>query len=94
MQDKNVKSSWVTFSQKVEIQKSFLVSAVIVASAAGAATADIYNGGDTSGKKICTLSAAASEMGNLNIRADILCENGIYINVGSNVTGVLILTRS
>jgi len=87
------KSSWITFSQAVEKTKCQLVDATIVATSAGAAAANIYDGPNATGKKIGQLATPASDMRELSPRQPIDLENGLYIELGSNVAGVLIVSR-
>ena len=93
MAEKKIKTTWVTFDQRVEIGKCYLVDALIVASSVGAATTDLYDGDNTTGRKFFVLSAPASTMSHMDPKEDILLENGLYVDVGSNVIGVLIQTR-
>ena len=93
MERNKVKTTWVTFDQRVELERCYLVDAILVASSAGAATTDLYDGRDTTGRKFSVLSAPASMMAHLFPKEDILLENGLFVDVGSNVIGVLIQTR-
>jgi hypothetical protein len=67
-----------------------LTSVRLVAAAGGAATAVIHNGKTDDNEIICSLSAVASTSDALYFPRGLHCPNGIYVNVGSNVTEVVI----
>jgi len=81
---------WVTASKIVESGPCFLVGADLSPSANGA-DATIYDGLDATGRRIDTLVASTKTNQPLLLPGRILCHSGIYIAIGSNVTGVLVL---
>lgn len=91
MEKEKISWKWVTASQILSKKGCTLLDAVLVASSAGSATTTLYDGVNTTGKVIVTLSAVASDMGHLEVAVGIPLENGLYVDVGSNVVGVLVL---
>ncbi len=68
----------------------FLVDAVIASNSGGVADAKLYDGYSTSGKLILPLACKDDDMESINIQVPIYYQQGLYINIGSNVGGVLL----
>jgi len=66
-----------------------------VAVVPSAATTDsaIYNGRSTSGRKILDLKVAVVASGEFRPPLPIFCDQGLYLDVGSNVSGIFVLWR-
>ena len=91
--DKDVKTTPVSVDQIVEVEKGYLVDAILSAAAGGASTVTIYDGHNTSGKVLVILSCVASTKDHLNPREPIPFENGLYVDVGSNVASLLVQSK-
>ena len=72
---------------------AYIISAHLVASSAGAATATIYDGHGTIGSLKANLTAPQSASDPRTFIPPIYCEQGIYLDVGLNVTSVSIQFR-
>jgi len=81
---------WVTASKIVESGPCFLVG-VDLSPSGNAATSSVYDGQDASGKLIDTLVRATKDNLDLMLPGKIRCQSGIFISVGANTTGVLVL---
>ena len=93
LQSKDYSWAWVTGDRKLTDQKSELVAAYLVVSAASTDSA-IYNGSDTSGDKILALESAAITNLPFEPPVPIYCGKGIFVDVGTNVTGILVIWRN
>ncbi|RLG91226.1 hypothetical protein DRO34_04350 [Candidatus Bathyarchaeota archaeon] len=93
MDVKKIKWSWVTIDQVVHNKRCILYDTILIATSGGTADVAIYDGVNTTGKKLCKLYAPASDIRGLHPRVPIFLENGLYIDVGSNVEGVLVLSQ-
>jgi hypothetical protein len=69
-----------------------LVYACMVPSGTSA-TCDIYTGTDTTGKFLIGFVAAVMLTWEFRPMVPIYCNNGIYVDIGSDVTGVLVQWR-
>jgi hypothetical protein len=85
--------AWVTGDRKLTDRESELVAAYLVVSAASTDSA-IYNGADTSGDKILDLKSAAITNLAFEPPVPIYCSKGIFVDVGTNVSGILVLWRN
>ncbi len=60
---------------------------------AAAADVTLYDGIDTTGVKVVALQASTKTNLEFRPRKSIYCRRGLYVDVGSNVTGVLVQFR-
>jgi hypothetical protein len=70
-----------------------LIYAYLEPSAAGA-DVTFYDGFDANGKKIATIVASAKTSRPFAPRAPIFCNEGLYIDIGTNVASVLVLYKA
>lgn len=70
-----------------------LIAAYLVVSAASIDSA-IYNGADTSGDKILALESAAITNLPFEPPVPIYCSKGLFVDVGTSVTGILVIWRN
>lgn len=68
----------------------FLYAAHLVASAGGVATAVIRDGHDTGGEPVVDLAALTSSCDPRRFDPPLYFKKGLYVDVGSNVTSVLV----
>ncbi len=83
---------WVTSDRVLAIGPCELLFAHLVVSAASTDT-HLYDGKSTAGKKIVTLISQSVTGMTLKPPEAIKCEQGLYVDVGTNVTGVLVQWR-
>jgi len=81
---------WVTASALITDKPCVLVFCALTASGN---TADItlYDGEDTNGDIICVMETTANQTRQVNFAEHIYCKTGLYVGIGSNVTGILIV---
>lgn len=84
--------AWVTSDQLLSHGPCDLISAYLVVSAASTDT-HLYDGENTRGSKIATLESAAVTGHHFKPPVPIYCRRGLYLDVGTNVTGVLVQWR-
>lgn len=89
---KSVSRQWVTADALLAEKECELLFAYLVPSAANA-DVTLYDGENTTGSLIATLKEAAVSGHEFNPPAPIYCHKGLYVDVGSNVTGVLVMWR-
>jgi len=77
---RSVSRQWVT------------ADAYLVPSAAGA-DVTLYDGENNTGDLIVTLKSAAVTGHKFKPPVPIYCRKGLYVDIGSNVTGVLVMWR-
>jgi hypothetical protein len=85
--------AWVTGDRKLTDRPAELVAAYLVVSAASIDSA-IYNGSDTSGDKILALESAAVTNLAFEPPVPIYCSKGIFVDIGTAVTGILVQWRN
>ena len=68
-----------------------LYANLVVSAATGSAV--IYNGKNASGHEVAPLVSAVVTNLQFTPSVPVYCENGLYVDVGSNVTGVLVQWR-
>ena len=76
--------------KKVCNRPCFLYAAHLVAGSGGAATAVIRDGHDTGGETVVDLAALTSSNDPRKFDPPIYFKKGLYVDVGSNVTSVLV----
>ena len=84
--------SWVTTDRVLCPGPCELLYAYLVVSAASTNT-HLYDGENTTGDKIVTLEAAAVTGHKFNPKEPVYCRKGLYIDVGTSVTGVFVQWR-
>ena len=83
---------WVTSDRVLAVGPCELLFAHLVVSAASTDT-HLFDGKSTAGKKIVTLESAAITGLDFKPPEPIKCEQGLYVDFGTNVTGVLVQWR-
>ena len=68
----------------------FLISADLIASAVGAATAVIRDGNDANSEAVVDLTAVTSYSDSRTFDPPIFLKRGLFVDVGSNVAAVLV----
>jgi hypothetical protein len=84
--------AWVTANRLLTDRECELIYACLVPSAAGA-DVTLYDGENTTGDTVVTIEHAAKTSHPFNPRRPIYCRKGLYVSLGTNVTGVLVLWR-
>jgi len=92
MLSKEISWAYVTADRVLSHGPCELLYAYLVVSAASTDSA-LYNGENTSGDKIADLKSAAVTGHELKPPAPIYCDKGLYVDVGTNVTGILVQWR-
>jgi hypothetical protein len=92
MESKDYSWEYVRTSRAVHTGPCELVFAELDPKAAGA-DATLYNGTNTTGKKIVGIQASAKTNRHFKPKVPIYCNKGLYVSIGSNVTGVLVQWR-
>ena len=87
-----ISRQWVTASALLAEKECELLFAYLVPSAANASVT-LYDGENTTGDLIATLKEAAVSGHEFTPPVPIYCRKGLYVDVGSNVTGVLVMWR-
>lgn len=93
VESKSLSWAFVTADRKLTDTECELIAAYIVPSGATTDTS-IYNGVDTNGQKIITLVAAAVTLEPFIPPKPIYCRRGLYVDIGTNTTGVFVLWRN
>lgn len=71
-------------------EPGFLGSIVLTPSSSGAATALLYNGFSTSDELLMPLSTITSYSKDISLITPIPFTKGLYVDIGSNVTGLFL----
>ena len=80
----------ITASEAIAEQPVYLHGVVVLTSADGGA-ATLYEGQDAaSGRKIATIEGSANKSRPIAFHPPLLCERGLYVSVGANVTEVTV----
>jgi len=69
------------------------ISRITVVPSAATTNSAVYDGLDTNGKKIIDLPCAVTTVKSLPLTPPVRCEQGIYVDVGTSVTGILVQYR-
>ena len=83
--------SWITADQQVVSGPLRLLAVTLVATSAGAADCTLYHGRGTDGVKLAVLRTGASTSRNLPLPRGVDLDQGLYVDVGSNVEGVVVV---
>lgn len=89
---KLVSWQWVIADALLAEKECELLFAYLVPSAA-AADATLYDGENTTGRLIVTLKTAAATGHKFKPPVPVYCSKGLYVDIGSNVTGVFVMWR-
>ena len=84
---------WVTVDSQLQIGECELLYAYLVVSAASTDTY-LYNGTNATGDKVATIESAVVTGHEFKPPVPIYCNKGLYIDIGTNVTGVLVMWRA
>jgi len=84
-------ATWVTQSKAVFLGGAKLLRADLVATSSGAATATLHAGVDDAAPVLVQLSAPTSGMRSISFQPGLELVEGLYVKLGSNAQGVLIL---
>ena len=87
-----ISRQWVTADARLCEKECELIFAYMLPSAANA-DVSLYDGENTSGDLIATLKEAAVSGHRFRPPVPIYCRKGLYVDVGSNVTGILVMWR-
>lgn len=82
---------WVTQSRPVFSGPGLVSHIVLTATAGGAADITLYDGTDDAGKPLVVIRAPASSSRPVSFGQGLPVEDGLFIKLGTNVEGVLIL---
>lgn len=93
MGSKELSRAWVTSNQCLRQGKCELTAAYLVPSAA---TTDsvLYDGIDAAGNRIINLVVGVATVLPFEPWEPIYCARGLYVTVGTSVTGILVLWRN
>ena len=89
MHDKSVQSKYVTADELLAQGPCWLHYAYLVVSAASTDSA-LYDGTNTSGRKITDLVSAAVTGHEFRPAKPAYCSRGLYVDVGTNVSGIFV----
>jgi hypothetical protein len=89
---RSVSRQWVTADALLAEKECELLFGYLVPSAANA-DVSLYDGENTTGSLIATLKAAAVSGHPFEPPVPVYCRKGLYVDVGSNVTGILVMWR-
>lgn len=89
---KQISRRWVTADALLCEKECDLLFVYLVPSAANA-DASLYDGENTTGDLIATLKEAAVSGHEFKPPTPIYCRKGLYVDVGSNVTGLFVMWR-
>lgn len=91
-ESKQISWRWVNVDSLLHVGECELLYAYLVVSAASTDT-HLYDGTNTTGDKIATLESAVVTGHEFRPPAPIYCNKGLFVDVGSNVTGVFVMWR-
>lgn len=80
----------VKASSRVFIGPGFLVDALIASNGSGVADSVVHDGYSTEGKVIIPLQCKDDDLECLSINVPIYFQQGLYVEIGSNVGGVFL----
>ncbi|RLI42035.1 hypothetical protein DRO69_10875 [Candidatus Bathyarchaeota archaeon] len=88
---KKIGWKWCVNDQLISPGPVFLLAAMLVADSGGTAEAALYNGHNTTGQVALVLRAPANNPAPITPIYPIYLDKGLYLDVGSNVRGVLVI---
>ena len=83
--------TWVTQDQVVVSGRAQIKAVVLTAMGAGNADVTLYEGLDDAGRVILVTRAPAGHTQQITFGEGLPVEDGLYIKLGANVEGVLVL---
>ena len=89
MPNKNVQSELFTADKLVSEKPCWLYFAQVVPSG-GTTDTYLYDGHNTSGKKVIALNSAVATVQSFSPAQPVLCKQGLYLDVGTNCSGVFV----
>jgi hypothetical protein len=89
---RSVSRQWVTADALLAEKECELLFGYLVPSAANA-DVSLYDGENTTGELIAMLKSAAITGHKFKPPVPVHCRKGLYVDVGSNVTGILVMWR-
>lgn len=92
MESKEVSWIWLTVDTMLAPGECELIYAYVVPSAADA-DVTFYSGENTTGQQVVQIKEAAISGHAFWPAVPVYCRKGLYVDVGSNVTGVLVVWR-
>jgi len=92
MDSKECSWKWITADELLSHGACELIS-IAQTSSDDTSDATFYDGEDTNGKTILKLEALANRTAFAKFNVPIYCRRGLYVDVGSNVTGILVQWR-
>lgn len=92
MESKEFSWAWVTVDRVLSHAPCELLYAYLVVSAASTDT-HLYDGESASDDKIATLESAVATGHPFQPKESVYCRKGLYVDVGTNVTGVFVQWR-
>jgi len=92
MRSREIAWRWVTSDSVLHIGECELLYAHLVVSAASTDT-HLYDGTNTTGDKIVTLESAIAVGADFSPVEPVYCRKGLYVDVGTGVTGVFVQFR-
>lgn len=82
---------YTSVDRLIAVKPVKLKSVIITPDAGTVADVTVYNGRDTNGESLGTFRTGSGITLPVSFEDGMPCDRGIYIDVGSNVTGVLIV---
>lgn len=81
---------WITADRRVASVPCEIVSLTIVSDGGGVPDATIYDGFNDDGEVVCTARTVQNESRSIDCGDGLTISTGIYVDIGSNVEGVLL----
>lgn len=83
---------WEQYTKDMVVsqRQCILHQAVIVSNGQGEATSTLYDGVNTAGRKLLTIKSVDKNMHSVRFADGIWCSEGLYLDIGDNVDGVLL----
>lgn len=92
MESRKVSWVWATVDQVLSVKRCELIYANLNVSAAST-DSSLYDGQNTSGKLIVTLESAVVTNLPFAPPEPVYCPKGLFVDVGTNVTGIFVQWR-
>lgn len=83
-------SKWVTADEQLSTGACELIFALLTSDAQGNGMVTFYDGESTSERLLCVLEGLQTVSQPLPLPKPIYCRRGLYVDIGANVTGVLV----
>jgi len=85
------KRRWCVDDQLITEGPGALIAVFLVSTSAGASSVTLYDGVSAAGEVVVTLRAPANEVSAIMVGGCVPFSTGLYIDVGTNVEGVLVI---